>query len=67
MEQLVVATDYYSHLLCLQVEWDLVLGIHKHLGLRVQDKVQQGRQVEGSRCNFGPQLGKAPQPHQDEG
>lgn len=38
-EEPVVATDYYLHLVC-KVEWELVLGTHKHLDMQVQDTVQ---------------------------
>ncbi len=64
MEGPVGATDCCSHLLRLPVERDLVLDIHMHLDLQVQGKVQEGGQEEGSRCNLGHQLHKAPNPHQ---
>ena len=68
-EGLAVATDCCSHLR-LHAGWELDLGIQKLLEQLVQEKAQEGRQGEGSRCNLEPQqlqLGKAPQPYQTEG
>ena len=68
MELTAVEMDYYSHLLCLHVDWDLVLGIHKQV--EVQDTVQQGTQGQGSHCSLGPQqpqLDRDQNPHEADG